>query len=148
MKKSVTDRVKVRQILTPQEAYDVLEDAFSSFMVADMDTRRCDVRNCEHDEAEFWASRDAERVGRIIAHVYKDSQRLYDAICLTMRHRCGQLPVPVEPVVADVVEGCRMPLGFAPQHLCCKYQLDADDPDIIEMYVCTVFDVITDTIRA
>lgn len=107
--------------MTAQEIFDTLDSAFGNFMVADMNTRRCDTHMCSEEEAMYYARHDGDRTGRIVAHVCGDPAKLTNALY--------QMTVDIHAHCAtdkavDPVEECEVREDNILVYLCCKYQHD------------------------
>lgn len=117
--------------MTTQEIYNVLDSAFSNFMVADMNTRRCDTHMCSEEEAMYYARHDGDRTGRIVAHVCGDAHKLRDALYMLTMHihaRCAT------DKAIDPVEECEVREDNILVYLCCKYQHDDHRRNVREAF--------------
>lgn len=118
-----------------QKIYDVLDSAFSNFMVADMNHGRCDTCMCpDEEEACYYAASDGARTGSIVAAVCRDKEELKDALYQMLCHMRNDFTDDVR--VVDPVEGCEVKESRMFMHLCKKYQLDEHRPVVVGAF-CT-----------
>lgn len=117
--------------MTAQDIFDVLDGAFSNFMVADMDTRRCETYMCPEEEAMYYARHDGDRTGRIVAHVCGDARKLRDALDALSAH--VNIPDNTGKAV-DRVEGRDVRESDIMVYLCCKYQHDESRRNVCDMF--------------
>lgn len=116
-----------------QKIYDVLDNAFSNFMVADMNHGRCDAYGCpDEEEACYYAASDGARTGSIVAAVCRDKEELKDAIYQLLCHTRGGFINDARAV--DPVEGCEVEESHMFMYLCNKYQLDDHRPAVVDAF--------------
>ena len=128
-----------------QKIYDVLDGAFSTFMVADMNHGRCDTYTCpDEEEACYYASSDGARTGRIVAAVCRDKEELKDAMYQLVVHMHADFIDDAR--VVDPVEGCEVKESRMFMYLCKKYQLDEHRPKVIDAFCASCLTAIVDAL--
>lgn len=116
-----------------QKIYDILDNAFSNFMVADMNHGRCDTYMCpDEEEACYYAASDGARTGSIVAAVCRDKEELKDALYQMLCHTCSNFIDDTR--VVDPVEGCEVKESRMFMYLCKKYQLDDHRPAVVDAF--------------
>lgn len=130
--------------MTNQEIFDTLDSAFSEFMVADMNHRRCETYMCQEEEALYYATRDGDRTGRIVASVYDDHDRLFNAIHVWLIHL--KHPEAGNEPAMDRCEEQEVPMKSFLTYLCCKYQHDEHRKHICKAYAEACLKSMVDTL--
>lgn len=128
-----------------QEIYDVLDNAFSNFMVADMNHCRCDTHACpDEEEACYYAASDGARTGSIVVAVCRDKEELKDALYQMLCHTRGDFIDDAR--VVDPVEGCEVKESRMFTYLCKKYQLDEHRPVVVDAFCAACLTAISDSL--
>ena len=116
-----------------QKIYDILDNAFSNFMVADMNHGRCDsYMYPDEEEACYYAASDGARTGSIVAAVCRDKEEFKEALYQMLCHTRGAFLE--DECVTDPVEGCEVKESHMFMYLCKKYQLDEHRPAVVDAF--------------
>ena len=116
-----------------QGIFNVLDNAFSTFMVADMNHGRCDAYTCpDEEEACYYAASDGARTGSIVAAVCRDKEELKDALRQLLCHKRDDFVDDAR--VVDEVEEREVKESQMFSYLCRKYQLDEHRPVVVDAF--------------
>lgn len=116
-----------------QKIFNTLDNAFSNFMVADMNHGRCDTYTCpDEEEACYYAASDGARTGSIVAAVCHNKEELKEALYQMLCHTRGDFINDAR--VVDPVEGCEVKESHMFMYLCKKYQLDEHRPVVVDAF--------------
>lgn len=128
-----------------QRLYDVLDNAFSNFMVADMNHGRCDTYTCpDEEEACYYAASDGARTGSIVAAVCRDKEELKEALYQLVVHMHADYIDDAR--VVDPDEGCEVKESRMFMYLCQKYQLDEHRPVVVDAFCAACLTAIGDSL--